>query len=133
MHPFQQITSVVSENWTLTYIERRHPGKISLKTSIDAPAETDMVWLLLLLINIPPICSLLQVLPCQPFLIWGIILPNSVHMTLHLTYIYIYIYIYIVIHRQIYFVLSELISVARQYLPIAGIETRLIQTPSQSF
>ena len=48
-------------------------------------------------------------------------------------YIYIYIYIYIVIHRQICFVLSELISVARQYLPVAGIETRLTQTPSQSF
>ena len=46
---------------------------------------------------------------------------------------YIYIYIYIVIHRQICFVLSELISVARQYLPVAGIETRLTQTPSQSF
>ena len=29
------------------------------------------------------------------------------------TYIYIYIYIYIVIHRQICFVLSELISMAR--------------------
>ena len=43
------------------------------------------------------------------------------------------IYIYIVIHRQIYFVLSELISVAKQYLPVAGIETRLTQTPSQSF
>ena len=42
-------------------------------------------------------------------------------------------YIYIVIHRQICFVLSELISVARQYLPVAGIETRLTQTPSQSF
>ena len=40
---------------------------------------------------------------------------------------------YIVIHRQICFVLSELISVARQYLPAAGIETRLTQTPSQSF
>ena len=47
-------------------------------------------------------------------------------------YIYIYIYIYIVIHRQICFILSELISVARQYLPVAGIETRLTQTPSQS-
>ena len=33
----------------------------------------------------------------------------------------VYIYIYIVIHRQICFVLSELISVARQYLPVAGI------------
>ena len=43
------------------------------------------------------------------------------------------IYIYIVIHRQICFVLSELISVARQYLPVAGIETRLTETPSQSF
>ena len=42
-------------------------------------------------------------------------------------------YIYIVIHRQICFVLSELISVARQYLPVAGIETWLTQTPSQSF
>ena len=42
---------------------------------------------------------------------------------------YIYIYIYIVIHRQICFVLSELVSVARQYLPVAGIETRLTQTP----
>ena len=31
---------------------------------------------------------------------------------------YIYIYIYIVIHRQICFVLSELISVARQYIYI---------------
>ena len=41
--------------------------------------------------------------------------------------------IYIVIHRQICFVLSELISVARQYLPTARIETRLIQTPSQRF
>ena len=40
----------------------------------------------------------------------------------------IYIYIYIVIHRQICFVLSELISVARQYLPVAGIETRLTET-----
>ena len=28
------------------------------------------------------------------------------------------------------FVLSELISVARQYLPVAGIKTRLTQTPS---
>ena len=37
-----------------------------------------------------------------------------------------YIYIYIVIHRQICFVLSELISVARQYLPVAGIETSYI-------
>ena len=43
------------------------------------------------------------------------------------------VYIYIVIHRQICFVLSELISVARQYLPVAGIETRLTQTPSQNF
>ena len=42
------------------------------------------------------------------------------------------IYIYIVIHRQIFFVLSELISVARQYLPVAGIETWLTQTPSQA-
>ena len=31
------------------------------------------------------------------------------------------------------FVLSELISVARQYLPVAGIETRLTQTLNQSF
>ena len=46
---------------------------------------------------------------------------------------YIYIYIYIVIHRQICFVLSELISVAKQFLPVAGIETQLTQTPSQSF
>ena len=49
-------------------------------------------------------------------------------------YIYVcvcvYIYIYIVIHTQICFILSELISVARQYLPIAGIETRLSQMPS---
>ena len=45
----------------------------------------------------------------------------------------IYFRIYIVIHRQICFVLSELISVTRQYLPVAGIETRLTQTPSQSF
>ena len=43
-------------------------------------------------------------------------------------YDHLYIYIYIVIHRQICFVLSELISVARQYLPVAGIETRLTQT-----
>ena len=55
------------------------------------------------------------------------------------TYIYIcasvcaHTYIYRVIHRQICFVLSELISVARQYLPVAGIETRLTQTPSESF
>ena len=48
-------------------------------------------------------------------------------------YMHVYIYIYIVIHRQICFVLSELISVARQYLPVAGIETRLTQTPNQSF
>ena len=47
--------------------------------------------------------------------------------------LFIYIYIYIVIHRQICFVLSELISVARQYLPVDGIETWLTQTPSQSF
>ena len=46
---------------------------------------------------------------------------------------HIYIYIYIVIHRQICFVLSELTSVARQYLPVTGIETRLTQMPSQSF
>ena len=45
----------------------------------------------------------------------------------------IYIYLYIVIHRQICFVLSELISVARQYIPVAVIETRLTQTPSPSF
>ena len=45
---------------------------------------------------------------------------------------HIYIYIYIVIHRQICFVLSELISVARQYLPVAGIETRLTQTSTQA-
>ena len=31
-------------------------------------------------------------------------------------YIYIYIYIYVVIHRQIFFVLSELISVASYIL-----------------
>ena len=43
----------------------------------------------------------------------------------------LYIYIYIVIHRQICFALSELISVARQYLPVAGIETRLTQTSTQ--
>ena len=50
-------------------------------------------------------------------------------------YVYICIYMYIsrVIHRQICFVLSELISVARQYLPVAGIETRLTQTSNQSF
>ena len=47
-------------------------------------------------------------------------------------YIYIYIHIYRVIHRQICFVLSELISVARQYLPVAGIETWLIQTSTQA-
>ena len=39
---------------------------------------------------------------------------------------------YIVIHRQICFVLSELISVARQYLPVAGMETRLTQTSTQA-
>ena len=43
---------------------------------------------------------------------------------------YIYtIYIYIFIHRQTCFVLLELISVARHYLPVAGIETRLTETP----
>ena len=47
--------------------------------------------------------------------------------------VYIYIYIYIVIHRQICFVLSKIISVARQYLPVAGIETQLTQTSCQSF
>ena len=46
---------------------------------------------------------------------------------------FIYIYIYIVIHRQICFVLSELISVARQYLPVAGVETRLTQTSNKHF
>ena len=51
------------------------------------------------------------------------------HAYLH---IYIYIYIYIVIHRQISLVLSELIRVARQYLPVAGIETRLTQTLTQA-
>ena len=40
-------------------------------------------------------------------------------------------FIYIFIYSQICFVLSELISVARQYLPVTGIETRLTQTPSQ--
>ena len=44
-----------------------------------------------------------------------------------------YIYIPIIIHRQFCFVLSELISVARQHFPIAVIETQLTQTPSQSF
>ena len=44
-----------------------------------------------------------------------------------------HIYISIVIHRQICFVLSELVSVARQYIPIAGIKTQLTQTPSPSF
>ena len=39
--------------------------------------------------------------------------------------IHTHTYIYIIIHRQICFVLSELISVARQYLPVAGIETQL--------
>ena len=39
--------------------------------------------------------------------------------------------IYIVIYRQICFVLSELISVTRQYLLVAGIETRLTQTSTQ--
>ena len=54
-------------------------------------------------------------------------------LTFLLIFLYVqYIYIYIIIHRQICFVLSELISVARQYLPVAGIETRLTQTPSQS-
>ena len=43
------------------------------------------------------------------------------------------LYIYIVIHSQICFVLSELINVARQYHPVAGIETRLTQTRSQRF
>ena len=33
-------------------------------------------------------------------------------------------YISIVIHRQVSFVLSEFISVARLYLPVAGIETQ---------
>ena len=62
-------------------------------------------------------------------------LPLSVECVKLFLYIYyiIYIYIYIVIHRQICFVLSGLISVARQYLPVAGIETRLNQTSNQSF
>ena len=52
----------------------------------------------------------------------------------HNTHAHIYIYIYkAIIHRQICFVLSELISVARQYLPVAGIETQLTQTTSQNF
>ena len=37
----------------------------------------------------------------------------------------LYIYISIVIHRQTCFVLSEFISVGRQYLPVAGIETSI--------
>ena len=40
--------------------------------------------------------------------------------------------ILIAITLIICFVLSELISVARQYLPVAGIETWLTETPSQS-
>ena len=54
-------------------------------------------------------------------------------MQTHNIYMHTHAYIYIVIHRQICFVLSELISVARQYLPVAGIETRLTETPSQRF
>ena len=70
--------------------------------------------------------------------LWGEILPlcrDAVGIFCWLSRLgNIYIYIYTtVIHRQICFVLSELISVARQYLPVAGIETRLTQTPSQSF
>ena len=45
----------------------------------------------------------------------------------------LYFNIYIVVHKQICFVRSKLISVARQYLPVAGIETQLTQTPNQSF
>ncbi len=52
-------------------------------------------------------------------------------MKKYYTHTHTHIYIYIVINRQICFVLSELISVARQYLPVAGIETRLTQTPNQ--
>ena len=51
---------------------------------------------------------------------------------LNKSYININTYIYIEIHGQICFVLSELISVARQYLPVAGTETRLTQTSTQA-
>ena len=45
---------------------------------------------------------------------------STVHRRMYV-YIYIYIYIYIVIHRQICFVLSELIIVARHIsLPLLG-------------
>ena len=64
------------------------------------------------------------------YTVFGLRNPQSEIVTTNST---IYIYIYIVIHRQICFVLSELISVARQYLPVAGIETRLTQTSNQSF
>ena len=47
---------------------------------------------------------------------------NSRERITRVVHIYIYIYI-IIIHRQICFVLSELISVARQDFPIAEIET----------
>ena len=48
------------------------------------------------------------------FLIYSIDESSTVTVSWRWLYIYIYIYIYIVIHRQICFVLSELISVARQ-------------------
>ena len=54
----------------------------------------------------------------------GYLMPNPLY-----TYI---LNISIVIHRQICFVLSKLISVVRQYLPVAGIETQLTQTSTQA-
>ena len=47
---------------------------------------------------------------------------------IHIFYIYLYSH-----PQQICFVLSELISVARQYFPVAGIKTRLTQTSNQGF
>ena len=66
---------------------------------------------------------------CMPFFSYSIFTSCGIYFPFF-SNIYIYIYIY-VIHRQICFVLSELISVARQYLPVAGIETRLTKTSSQ--
>ena len=58
---------------------------------------------------------------------------NQTYLNERLLPTYAYIYTYIVIHRQICLVLSELIRVAWQYLSVGGIETRLTQTPIQSF
>ena len=85
------------------------------------------------LIYFPRVSLLYEMQTVSPRVLTWVFVPLSYSGNHYGTCGFIYICIYIVIHRQICFVLSELISVGRQYLPVAGIETRLTQTPSQSF